>query len=96
MGKTTAAAGGERPRTLHAQLRMGDAGRIERLARADLETELDYLRLHLEGLELAVRGLDDEGGNPRSLMPLVQSAQDRCAGILAAIGAAGASVAGAP
>lgn len=52
-----------------------------------LETELDFLRLHLIGIELAVRGLDEaDGFSPRSLLPIVQSAQDRCAGIIASLG----------
>lgn len=52
-----------------------------------LETELDFLRLHLNGLELAVRGLEEtDGFSPRSLLPIIQSAQDRCAGIIASLG----------
>lgn len=52
-----------------------------------LESELDYLRMHLDGLELAVRGLEEaDGFSPRSLLPIVQSAQDRCAGIIASLG----------
>lgn len=55
-----------------------------------LETELDFLRLHLNGLELAVRGLEEaDGFSPRSLLPIIQSAQDRCAGIIASLGSAG-------
>lgn len=55
-----------------------------------LESELDFLRLHLNGLELAVRGLEEtDGFSPRSLLPIIQSAQDRCAGIIAALGSAG-------
>jgi len=51
-----------------------------------LETELERLRLHLEGIELALRGLDEAGTfSPRSVLPIVECAQDRCAGIIASL-----------
>ena len=90
MKTKAAASSGERPRTLGAELRAADAGKIESLARADLEAELDFLLKHIEGIELAVKGMQaaDNITSPRAIIALAQSAQDRCAGILAAVGEA--------
>lgn len=60
---------------------------VARMASGEgLESELNQLRLHLEGIELALRGLDEAGiFSPRSVMPLVETAQDRIAGIIASL-----------
>lgn len=76
------------PRQPESALRAALVANTARMAADDgLETELDFLRLHLNGLELAVRGLEEaDGFSPRSLLPIIQSAQDRCAGIIASLG----------
>lgn len=87
MKTTDAAPGGECPRSLNQELRAADAGRIRDLAGMGVESEVEYVCLHLEGIELALKGMQEEDiiTSPRVLIALVQSAQDRCAGILAAM-----------